>query len=246
MKKIRKICLAIVFVCIAASVSAQFNFGVTAGVNTSTMSGLKQNENVSVNSKTGFQIGVAAQYMFTPKVGIETGLYYTTLGVKGKEKAFYWEEGIKVEAKQETTLDPAYLHLPVSFLYKFQIKEGLYLYPSVGVYLGHGIGGKVKLNLSGNVMGIPFSMDGNRNFFGKDILIIDDEEGTDEEKTEIFNRFDMGGIAGLHLQYSNFVIGVGYDMGLLKVNKDDLYDVDGKKLSDWKNANIHVSLGYFF
>ncbi|MDR0799046.1 MAG: PorT family protein [Dysgonamonadaceae bacterium] len=251
MKTFRKIFLAVTFVLIAVSANAQFSYGVKAGLNLSTLNGLKDAlaEGENSNYKPGFHIGVAAQYMFTPQAGIETGLYYTTLGVK--TSLDYSEEagGIKVSMKEETTLSPAYLQLPVSFLYKFQIGEGLSLYPQVGIYLGYGIGGKIKAKVTGDFAGISANRTMERNFFGEDAMKITEGEGkgeTETVKTEFTNRFDLGGTVGLNLQYTNFVFGVGYDLGLLKVNKEEIEGEAGKKLSDWKNGNIRVSVGYFF
>ncbi|MDR0541649.1 MAG: PorT family protein [Dysgonamonadaceae bacterium] len=202
-----------------ATVSAQgLNLGVRAGFNASNITGFPKIDlgdlaKASNNYKPGFQVGVVAQYMTTASFGFETGLYYSMLGTDYKVTA-----GSVVSEK--ITMNPSYLQLPITALYKFNVGTDLDLYPQAGVYLGYGLGGKIK--------------DGNEsvNFFGK----INDEE------EEIANRFDAGLTLGLNLQYSKFVIGLGYDLGLLKINKEAL----GEGFNDLNNRNIKVTLGYFF
>ncbi len=252
MKILKKVFLLSFLVAFTVSANAQLKLGVKAGFNASTINGIGDgDEDTDYTYKPGFHVGVAAQYMFAPQMGIETGLYYSQLGVKGE----YEKSGSTYSYKSEGTLNPSYLQLPLSFLYKFDLGNGLQIYPSAGLYFGYGIAGKMKYEDSwkeGNESGSDKS---ERNFFGKDKFKYDGESDPDEEKTELTNRFDMGLTFGVNLEISNMTIGLGYDLGLSKINKekfeepilDEDYNIIGtKKLDDWKNGNIKVTVGYFF
>ncbi|GHV25234.1 hypothetical protein FACS1894176_03220 [Bacteroidia bacterium] len=230
MKKV--ILLALIAIVGVATANAQLQFGVKAGLNVSNLSGLENDYDESGVDysnpyKLGFHVGVAAQYLFTPQVGIETGLYYSALGAKQEYKIS--EAGY--HATLATKYNPSYLQLPISVLYKFGIGQDLSLYPSVGIYLGYGLGGKAKLGLEDtNIPVDELDIDEEEyDFFGK----TDGEEWT--------NRFDYGATFGLTLQYTNYTIGLGYDLGLAKINKESESGV-----KDLKNANIKVSVGYLF
>jgi hypothetical protein len=224
--------ILLVAVLSAATASAQLKFGVKAGFNASNITNLPSMQeemeagDYSNNYKPGFQIGVAAQYLLTPQFGIETGLYYSQIGAK--QKLEFEEGGYYVNTS--ITYNPSYLQLPIVALYKFEIGTDLYLYPSAGIYLGYGLGGKVKFDAETNFPGAEISED-DLNFFGK-------EPGEDEEWS---NRFDYGATFGLNLQYSNYTIGLGYDLGLGKINKEL-----ESGMKDLKNSNIKITLGYFF
>ena len=220
----------VVLLTTAFSVNAQLNFGVKAGLNASTITGIKDymaeeigDGTISSSYKPGVHIGAFAQYMFSQEVGIEGGLYYSMLGAKVESKASFENYYLKATG----TASPSYIQLPVSFLYKFNVGQDLQLYPSAGIYLGYGIGGKFKAELDTNVPAglidddeFEYEMD----YFG-------DDAGT--------NRFDMGLALGFNLQYSKFIIGLGYDLGLTNIFKE----VDD---ASYKNGNVRISLGYLF
>ena len=188
-----------------ATVSAQgFRAGVRVGFNASSITNFP--EIVGKNYYLpGFQAGVMAQYLLTPQFGLESGLYYSQLGIKQKTEIL----GVSISTSQK----PSYLQLPLTVLYKFDAGLGLFLYPQAGVYLGYGLGGKVKVGDAASV-----------DYFNDDV-----------------NRFDAGLTFGFNVEHSKFVIGLGYDLGLLKINKESYTGID-----DIKNANIKVTLGYFF
>ncbi|MDR2683630.1 MAG: PorT family protein [Dysgonamonadaceae bacterium] len=174
--------------------------------------GVKAGFNTSTISNGGIPGATSNPY----KPGFQLGgvAQYMLTPQFGLESGLYFSQiGNKSEIASITqTSNPSYLQLPVTALYKFNVGTDLYLYPQAGLYLGYGLGGKYKTTVS------------TEKFFGT---------GT--------NRFDAGLTCGLNLQYTNYVIGLGYDLGLLKINK---HSVSGVK--DQKNANIKVTLGYFF
>ncbi|MDR1526400.1 MAG: PorT family protein [Dysgonamonadaceae bacterium] len=232
-KTVLVICIALASVAI---VNAQgLKWGVRAGFNTSTISNFPEFEisseggNLSTSSpyKPGFQLGVVAQYMLTSQFGLESGLYYSQIGSRHEVKTSLAD----LYATVITKTNPSYLQLPITVLYKFNVGTDLYLYPQAGLYLGYGLAGKVKFSYETNIPDV-----GSEDVLGDDSLDLD-FFGKDSET----NRFDAGLTLGLNLQYSNYVIGVGYDLGLLKINKESETGV-----KDMKNANVKVTLGYFF
>ncbi len=227
-----KLLFIVVFFAVAVSASAQFNWGVKAGFNASTISGVKgalseENAPLDMKYRPGFHVGIMTQYMMTEHFGIESGLYYTTLGVNGS-----YDENLNQDnyAKINVNFSPNYLQLPISALYKIKVGENLSLNPSLGIYLGYGIGGKAKTTADVVVDGEPLDLDYlnyDADFFGK----------TDGE--EFANRFDMGATVGLNLQFEKFLIGLGYDYGFMKINKEKIE-------KNWYNGNVKVSVGYLF
>jgi hypothetical protein len=109
MRTLSNVLLVSLFMAMAMTANAQLQWGVKAGLNVSSY----HEYDDDLSNKAGFHVGVATQYLFTPQVGIETGLYYSTLGAKST-----WEEkGGSYSYKEETTINPSYLQLPVSVLY---------------------------------------------------------------------------------------------------------------------------------
>ena len=174
--------------------------------------GVKAGLNVSnvtdfdTDYRAGFNGGIVGQYMFGDALGLETGLYYSMQGYK--------MEIFSIQGKKESdeTVTASYLKLPVQAIYKFKVGQNLYLYPAAGLYFAYGIG-------------------------GSDMNIVD-YQGNKIEDSDYFDfakRFDMGLAVGANLQFEKFLIGVGYDYGLLKVFKKDTH-----------NSNVMVNVGYFF
>lgn len=212
----QKFVLLLMLAVVSAGAYAQkVQFGVKAGMNVSSLSGYEyvfSHEDAELEDKLGLYAGVFTRIYFTPKLGIETGLFYAQLG--GKEKENDYDEKYKV------TADPSYLQLPVSVIYRFELPGKLALYPSLGVYGGYGLSGKIKTR--GTV--------GSTNV-DTDLDYFDD----------FARRFDFGGTVGLNLEYRKMLLGVGYDRGFIRVNEEKVrYDDDAY------NSNFRVTLGYVF
>jgi hypothetical protein len=126
MKNLKKVLCASLFIMLAVTASAQIDFGVKAGFNASGFSG----KNIDLDYKAGYSIGLMAQASVPIiGVGVESGLYYSTLGAQ----------------KGDLSSSPAYLQLPVLLTYKVGLGSLLNIYPSAGLYFGYGIGGKSKV-----------------------------------------------------------------------------------------------------
>lgn len=55
-------------------------------------------------------------------------------------------------------------------------------------------------------------------------------------------RFDLGVDLGLNLQFDRFIIGAGWERGLLKIWKEHAYSGE----NDAYNSNVMVNIGYIF
>lgn len=212
----QKFVLLLVLVVVSAGVHAQkVAFGVKAGMNVSSLGGYEyifSHEDAELENKLGLYTGVFTQIYLTPKLGIETGLFYTQLGGKDKENDY--------DEQYEVTANPSYLQLPVSILYRFELPGKLTLYPSLGVYGGYGLSGKIKTRGSVGATHVDADMD----YFD-----------------DFARRFDFGGTVGLNLEYRKILLGVGYDRSFIRVNEEKVrYDDDAY------NSNFRVTVGYIF
>lgn len=212
----RKVMLLMALAIVFTGVYAQgVKFGVKGGLNISSLGDYEHviaHEDAELDEKLGLYAGAFAQFYFSKNFGLETGLFYTQLG--GRDKENDWNEQFKV------TANPAYLQLPVSAFYRFNLTPKLAFYPSFGLYAGYGLSGKFK------VKGTVGSVD----------------VGTENDYFDNFARkFDAGITVGVNFQYSKFLLGVGYDQGFLRVNKDKSEYGDNAY-----NSNLRVTVGVVF
>jgi hypothetical protein len=167
-----------------------------------------------MDEKVGLHAGVMLQYVTSSHFGVETGLYYNMMG--GEERERDYDEDYKVSATTH------YLQLPVQLIYKFHLGDDLRVTPAAGLYGAYGLGGKVKA--SGSAHGISMELP-DVDFFN-----------------DATNRFDMGLAIGVSLEYKQFLVGVGFERGFLKINKEPLMYEDDNTY----NENIKVSVGVLF
>ena len=208
-----KILVLAAFCVVVITANAQFSIGVKGGLN---VSSIQEFGPYSLDEKAGVHAGIMAQYMFNKNVGLESGLYYSMMGGKEKEKDY--DNPNRID-DYKALANPSYLQMPLYAIYKFNLSEDLRLYPSLGVYFGYGLDGKI------DVKGIE---DGN------DITMKGDFFNDDN------NRFDIGAGVGLNLQYKKVVFGLGYEHGLMKINKYDYpYEEDNSY-----NSNVKLSIGF--
>ena len=212
----RGILLVVIATAMLMTANAQgVRFGIKGGVNISSLADYEFSlsyEDAELGEKVGAYAGVFTQILFTPQLGLETGLYYSMLG--GRDKENDYGEQYKI------TADPAYLQLPVSVIYKFNITEDFALYPSVGLYTGYGVSGKIKSVGSIGVVDVSSEYDYFDNYA---------------------KRFDFGGTMGANLQYKNVVLGFACDRSFTRVNEKKIVFGDNAF-----NSNFRITLGYIF
>ena len=141
---------------------------------------------------------------------METGLQITQKGCK-----FNYGDS------ETDKYNAAYLEIPVMVNYKFNIRDIVPLYPSVGLYYAFGVGGK-------NV----YKYDGVKekyDLFG--------EEGS-------FKRSDFGMRFSGTVDWKHYSFGLGYEFGFMNAAKSGEYsDFDGEKIH---TGNFFISVGYNF
>lgn len=142
----RKIILAILAMVMAVPASAQYSltsetykqefyyyYGLRIGLGISAIN--SDDDKLDGGSlQTGLNVGALIGFQLSPKapVYLETGLYYTEKGGKGKLKG------------EKFTYDLNYLELPIVAKYKYEIDGDFSVQPFAGGYLAYGIGGKYK------------------------------------------------------------------------------------------------------
>ena len=211
----RKWIMMIAFCVVVFTAKAQISVGVKGGLN---VSSIEEYNGFSLDSRAGFHGGIMLQYMMNDNIGIESGLYYSLMGGREKEKDYDNPNRIDDYVAKA---NPSYLQLPLYAIYKFDLGQDMKFYPSLGVYFGYGLSG--NYDLKGQDDGVV--IDKKEDFFN------------DER-----NRFDMGVGVGVNFQYNRIVFGVGYEQGFLKINKHDFPYEDENAY----NSNLKVSVGYLF
>ena len=105
-------------------------FGPRVGLNVSTISidtPAGEDDIEGQKSKIGFNAGVAVDFMLNRSFAINTGLYYTTKGVK-------FESG-DVDYKETETWNAGYLQIPVYASYRLNFAEASQLQINFGPYM---------------------------------------------------------------------------------------------------------------
>jgi hypothetical protein len=217
---LRKVLLVVVVAVLTAGFAqAQFKIGARAGFNLTTVTGKDVPDNTKL--KPGFQIGIVGDYAFSEAFSIQPGLLFAQQGFKNEDT----EAGVSI--KQTYKLN--YLQLPINAQYKFDL-GGTKLFLQAGPYLGYGLGGKYKLK-RGSV-----SLDGKIKF-GDEPEIYNDEIDINNLPNIYFEKaFEFGIGAGVGLQFCNFQVGFGYNLGLTSLFKDETV----------QNGGLQLTLTYLF
>ena len=149
MKKI-KLSLVIALLSMVSLVSAQHtSYSIKGGLNMSNFYGDELNDK---NMKTGFHIGVGADFEFAPNMGIQSGLFFTSKGAK------YTTDLVSTELNANAN----FLQLPLHFAYKIDVMPGTRVVLHAGPYVAYGIGGKTS---AGNLEVDTFKDDSSVNAF---------------------------------------------------------------------------------
>lgn len=192
MKKFRLMALMAMLVMVAGA-SAQVNLGIKGGVNMSNYYGDELNEK---NVKIGFHVGLAAEYEFVPGSALQTGLFFTTKGLKTEDTDW--------NAKYSENL--MYLQLPVHYAYKMDVTPGTRLVFHGGPYIAYGVGGSRKASV-GNI-NAEWDVD---NIFGDGLVQ--------------YKPFDAGLGLGVGAEFGPILFDLGWDMGLVNISRTSNGDI---------------------
>ena len=188
MKKL-KLSLVIALLGMVSLVGAQnASFSIKGGLN---MSNFYGDELSDKNMKTGFHIGVGADFEFAPNMAIQSGLLFTSKGAK------------YTYSSAELNVNANYLQLPVHFAYKIDVMPGTRVVLHAGPYVAYGIGGKSKATLGGN------------NLYEVDTF----KDDSSINAFNGLKRFDAGLGLGVGAEFGRILLDLGWDMGLINISR---------------------------
>lgn len=211
-----------------ASDSSEFSFwdneqteqkiviGPRVGLNVSSLS-FTNLEADGDKSKVGFNVGVAVEFPIVRSFYINSGLFYTTKGIKFEDSGRDW--------KETETFNAGYLELPVYASYRLNFAEESQMQINFGPYFAYGVNGSVKEE---------YVEDGDKDKYSYDLF------GTGDDKAGI-KRFDCGLGVGLGYTFHKIYLGITYQFGLANIADKEEWGV-GKI----KNNNFNISIGYNF
>ena len=140
MKKI-KLSLVIALLGMVSLVGAQnTSFSIKGGLN---MSNFYGDELSDKSMKTGFHVGVGADFEFTPNMAIQTGLLFSSKGAK------YTTDFLD----SELDVTANFIQLPLHFAYKIDVMPGTRVVLHAGPYIAYGVSGKAKGGILGETLG---------------------------------------------------------------------------------------------
>ena len=189
MKKLRLVAV-VAMLAIVTVASAQMNLGIKGGLNMSNMVGDEINDN---NMKLGFHVGLAVDYNFTPSMAIQTGLFFTTKGMKS--------EGSFLGITGSSTTNLMYLQLPVHFAYKQEVTPETRIIFHAGPYVAYGVAGKITAEVEG-------------------LKVADSDKVFGDGVTQL-KPFDAGLGLGVGAEFGRFLVDIGWDMGLVNLANTD-------------------------
>ena len=162
----------------------KFHVGIHGGMN---LAAITQN---SSDYRVGFNAGVIANYQFSKKYFVSSGLAVTQKGCKYDDPT--------VEAKA----NPLYLQLPIYIgACGYTVKRNVRVSLEVGPYLAYGIGGKLKTT----------SLVANSEHFGVE---------RDIDFFDVAERFETGVGFRLGFQYERIQFLLGYEYGITTLSKE--------------------------
>lgn len=109
----------------------KIEWGPRVGLNVSTFN-LSWDDGDDPKSKVGFNVGVAVNFPIVNSFYINSGLFYTTKGVKFEGSS--WKENYNL----------GYIELPIYASYRMNFAEASQLQVNFGPYFAYGVNGKVK------------------------------------------------------------------------------------------------------
>jgi outer membrane protein W len=194
-------------------------FGVKAGLNLSNMHSKDNNDTYDDNAKMnpGFHLGATAEFPLTEMFSFETGLMLSTKGTMESYKDTY--SGNTYESKVKLNL--FYLDIPLTAKASYDI-GGAKIYGAFGPYLGVGLSGKIKSEVTGET------------------ATTEDVKWGSSSSNDYLKRFDYGMIIGAGAEIKAIQIGLSYGLGLANISSDFS---DGMMI---KNRVLEISVGYKF
>ena len=164
-------------------------------------------------------VGGKASDFYKAKIGFNIGLaadYEFAPSMAIQSGLFFTTKGATFKDADKASIDLMYLQVPIHYAYKIDVSPGTRVVLHAGPYVAYGVSGKAK---SGSTSVDLFK---EYEFLGT--------------KYSAMQRFDAGLGLGVGAEFGQFLVDLGWDMGLVKLNKN----------SDLKNMSASLSVGYKF
>ncbi len=238
MKKIfYSLSIVLLVLIFAISGHSQVTLGAKVGVNMYTFNQSLEDEDdeVSLNLRPGFLIGLVANIPLQDNLSLRSGITFITKGTNIDLEEVYEEiSDITVEGK--SYLGFSYLEIPIHLDFKM---NNFHLI--AGPYIGLGLGGKAVSDFTVTGAGTDLTVDNELTFnpaFGE----VDPDTFGDNE--DAFNALDIGLNLGVGYQTGPVLISVEYSYGFGNITPKykDTEDTDDKLT----NTGINVAATYLF
>lgn len=232
----RTLLIGSLFMTGATVAQAQVTFGPRVGLNLANVAVDVEDDDDEPDTKILLapQVGVTLNAQFG-NFSIQPSLLFSQKGFRTDEEESEDFQGTTVTYKEETSARLNYAEIPVNFVYTTGEESGFQVF--AGPYIGIGLGGKVKYDVS--ITG------GSNSFEEEETNKVEfvSEEG-DDENTDYLRRLDAGLNAGVGYKAGAFQAQLGYGLGLGNLIPNDQ---DGDEPEDEvKNRVIQFSVSYFF
>lgn len=184
----------------AAGAHAQTTFGLTAGLNTASVSFEDEDDffgdGVEKQARLGLAVGAFARIPFTPMLSFQPEILYSQRGVKLSIE----DNDLDISGSQTTKID--YLEVPLMLRYAIPATAtGL----EFGVEAGPSLGYKLNVGLS----------------CSGDLEDFCDEDDLDDDE---IRTFDIGAALGASVGAGPFSVALRYTHGLTSLNDDENAD----------------------
>lgn len=205
---------AITFLTFPIANAQELNFGAKAGVNFASIGG---DESDDYDGKTGYHLGLVAEYMLTERFALQPEILYSAQGAKGEESySFEGEQG-----NYEVDLKLNYINIPL--LAKYYVTEGFSL--EAGPQIGFLLSADYDFTET-------YSFEGETETF----------TGTEDIKDDM-NSIDFSLAVGLGYKLEmGLFFNARYGIGLSNIH--DLEDEDEDFSQN--NQVLQLSVGYMF
>jgi hypothetical protein len=195
-----------------------FSLGLRAGYNS--MNASSSSVDLNTNPTFGLQIGLVGDHAVNANFAIQWGFLFAMQSFEygyseTRNRTYTVGSANFTETKYEEsgTVSASYIQIPVNFQWKPDLGSAKFMLQA-GPYFGFALGGDItgEYKLTRKYTTTKFGMTGDDNRSGN----FNNE----------YNAFEFGLGLGAGFQFGKFQIGLGYNIGLNKVNNNHIPSID--------------------
>ncbi len=233
-----------------ADCQTDFDISIRGGLNLNNISqDFKESDwEYETKIRPGFHIGPVIDLDFSPQLGFQTGLLFTSKGFavdledQDFDNGFYREEDFDIEVDGSSRSRYNYFEIPLNLVFKV---DDLQFF--AGPYLSFGVGGKSIMDYSLKVTAMGetiYEEEVDEEWDLKPVFGDVDYDDLDDDE-EAFNALDFGLNFGLGYRVGPVMLNAGYSLGLGNITPG----IDGSDFdpADMKMSNrvINVSASFY-